>query len=139
MFIGLALLFSLAGALVTGFRHFFVKTIEDIQEISIIVFINLYFPQQFDIFLTYLYRFNISSYTFESLALGTLFKVDQNNIFVSTDGQNLLGKYQLLTKTANFFSNQFTWIIVFVSLAAAALVLKFVRGRVKTCNEQYIE
>lgn len=31
VFIGLALLFSLTGALITGFRHFFVKTIEDIQ------------------------------------------------------------------------------------------------------------
>lgn len=68
-----------------------------------------------------------------------MFKVDQNNIFVSTDGQNLLGKYQLLSKTANFFSNQFTWMIVFVSLAVGALVLKFVRGRVKACNEQYQE
>lgn len=30
-FIGLALLFTVAGSLTTGFRHFLIKTIEDIQ------------------------------------------------------------------------------------------------------------
>jgi hypothetical protein len=79
-FLALALLFTVIGALITGLRHFLIKTIEDVQEISIIVFINLYFPQQFDIFLTYLYRFNISSYTFESMAKGSLYILDDQNV-----------------------------------------------------------
>ncbi len=56
-----------------GNKYFLYKTIEDVQELSLIVFINMYFPQQFDIFLTNLYRFNISSYTFQNMAAGSLF------------------------------------------------------------------
>lgn len=97
------------------------------------MFINLYFPQQFDIFLTKLYRFNISSFTFESLASGSLFVFESTTLISSTDGQNIFGKYKLLYKTANFFGNQFTWIIVFVCFLAAALILRFVRNKLKLC------
>lgn len=132
-FLGLALFFSALSALLTGQRHFLIKTIEDAQEISIIVFINLYFPQQFDIFLTNLYRFNISSFTFESLTSGSLFVIENTDLINSTDGQNIYGKYKLLYKTANFFANQFTWLIVFVCFIAVAIVLRVMRNRMKNC------
>ena len=63
-FIGLCLFLALIISIITGMRYYLIKTIEDVQEISLLVFLNMYFPQQFDIFLTHLYRFNISSYTF---------------------------------------------------------------------------
>lgn len=116
-------------------RYYLLKTIEDVQEISLIVFINLYFPQQFDIYLSYLYRFNMSSYTFESLANGSLFVFDQDEGVISTDGQNIYGKYKLLYKTANFFSNCFTWIIVAFCLVLLSVIIwgirKYWKNRVK--------
>jgi hypothetical protein len=135
--LSLALLFTFVSGLLTGQRHFLIKTIEDVQEISIIVFINLYFPQQFDIFLTNLYRFNISSFAFESLASksGSLFVLEKSDLISSTDGQNIYGKYKLLYKTGNFFSNQFTWLIVFICFLVAAIVLRIVRNRVKACEK----
>lgn len=75
VFIGLSLLLSLATTLIKGMRYFLYKTIDDVQELSLIVFLNLYFPQQFDLFLSGLYRFNISSFTFQNLAIGSLFIV----------------------------------------------------------------
>ena len=63
-FIGLCLLLALIMSIITGMRYYLIKTIEDVQEISLLVFLNMYFPQQFDVFLTHLYRFNISSFTF---------------------------------------------------------------------------
>lgn len=117
--------------LLTGFRHYLIKTIEDIQEISLLVFLNAYFPQQFDIFLTKLYRFNISSYTFESLSAGSLYKFATDGTMYSVDGQNILGKYQLLYKTANFFSNSFTWLLVLAVLLALGGVIKLVRNKMK--------
>jgi hypothetical protein len=63
-FIAITIILSAFAIFVKGMKYFLYKTIEDIQELSLIVFINLYFPQQLDIFLTTLYRFNISSYTF---------------------------------------------------------------------------
>lgn len=136
VFIGLALLFTVASALLTGLRHFLIKTIEDIQEISIIVFINLYFPQQFDIFLTYLYRFNISSFTFESMTSGSLFVIENTDLIKSTDGQNIFGKYKLLYKTANFFANQFTWLIVFIVFLACAFLLRLIRNKLKDLTKE---
>ena len=56
-----------------GMKYFLYKTVEDVQELSLIVFINMYFPQQLDVFLTTLYRFNLSSHTFSNLATGSLF------------------------------------------------------------------
>ena len=73
-FIALSIIFSVGMTIVKGMKYFLYKTIEDVQELSLIVFVNLYFPQQFDIFMTNLYRFNISSYTFENVAMGTLFQ-----------------------------------------------------------------
>ena len=64
----MTLLLAVFAVIVKSQKYFLYKTIEDIQELSLIVFINMYFPQQFDIFLTYLYRFNISSYTFQNIA-----------------------------------------------------------------------
>ena len=64
----MTLLLAIFAVIVKSQKYFLYKTIEDIQELSLIVFINMYFPQQFDIFLTYLYRFNISSYTFQNIA-----------------------------------------------------------------------
>ena len=126
--IGLTLLLSLSTTIIAGMRYFLLKTIEDIQEISILVFINVYFPQQFDIFMTKLYRFNMSSFTFESMTNGGLFNLnDENELIASTDGQNIYGKYKLLYKTANFFANQFTWIIVCFCLLVAGLIIYFFR------------
>ena len=98
---------------------------------SLIVFINLYFPQQFDIFLTHLYRFNISSYTFQNIAMGSLFTVMPDSSVASTDDENIYGKYRLLAKTANFFSNQFTWMIVFFSILSFAVIIRFLRNWLK--------
>jgi cell division protein FtsL len=67
-FIVATLLLAIFAVVVKGQKYFLYKTIEDVQELSLIVFINMYFPQQFDIFLTHLYRFNISSYTFQNMA-----------------------------------------------------------------------
>ncbi len=130
-FIALALVFAVFAIFVKGMKYFLYKTIEDVQELSLIVFINLYFPQQFDIFLTKLYRFNISSYTFENLALGSLFQVMPDASIASTDGQNIFGKYRLLVKTANFFSNQFTWMIVFFCIFVFAVIIRFLRNWLK--------
>jgi hypothetical protein len=74
-FIGFTMLLGIFSIFVKGMKYFFYKTVEDVQELSLIVFINLYFPQQFDSFLAALYRFNLSSSTFENLAEGTLFTV----------------------------------------------------------------
>lgn len=101
------------------------------QELSLIVFINMYFPQQFDIFLTYLYRFNISSYTFQNLAEGSLYYIMPDSSVATVDAQNIYGKYRLLQKTANFFGNQFTWIIVAVSILLAAVILRLWRNCLK--------
>jgi len=114
-----------------GQKYFLYKTIEDIQELSLIVFINIYFPQQFDPFLTYLYRFNISSYTFQNLAEGSLYVILPDSSVVTVDAQNIYGKYRLLLKTANFFGNQFTWIIVVVCILAVAVGIKFWRNWLK--------
>jgi hypothetical protein len=116
-------------------KYFLYKTIEDVQELSLIIFINLYFPQQLDIFLTSLYRFNISSYTFENIAMGTLFYVAPDSSVVTTDAQNIFGKYRILRKTANFFANQFTWMIVFFSIFVFAVIIKFVRKWLKKRQE----
>ena len=127
--IGIALLLGACTTVIAGMRYFLLKTMEDIQEISIIVLINLYFPQQFDIFLTSLYRFNMSSYTLESLTDGNLFDMNTNNEYISsTDGQNIFGKYKLLYKTANFLSNQFTWLLIAASLLLFGVLVHFARN-----------
>jgi hypothetical protein len=46
---------------------------------------------------------------------------------VSKGAENIPGKYQLLQKTANFFSNQFTWMIVFFSILVFAIIVRAVR------------
>jgi hypothetical protein len=130
-FIGFTLLLGLFSIFVKGMKYFFFKTIEDVQELSLIVFINLYFPQQFDSFLTALYRFNISSSTFENIAVGTLFTVQSDSSLATVDAQNIYGKYKLLGKTANFFSNQFTWIIVFSLIFTFALIIRWLRNHLK--------
>ena len=138
VFIALTLALSLFAVWAKGMKYFLYKTIEDVQELSLIVFINMYFPQQMDVFMTHLYRFNISSHTFENLATGSLFEVLPDDSVASTDGQNITGKYRLLVKTANFFSNQFTWIIVAVSLLVFALLVKLLRNCLKTKEDAQI-
>ena len=49
----------------------------------------------------------------------------------TVDAQNIYGKYRLLQKTANFFGNQFTWIIVFACLIVAAIVIRIWRSCLK--------
>lgn len=61
--------------------------------------------------------------------------LEKSDLISSTDGQNIYGKYKLLYKTANFFSNQFTWLIVFICFLVAAIVLRIVRNRVKACEK----
>ena len=48
VFIGLTLLLGLWAIWVKGMKYFLYKTVEDVQELSLIVFINMYFPQQLD-------------------------------------------------------------------------------------------
>lgn len=45
--------------------------------------------------------------------------------------QAIYGKYKLLQKNANFFSNQFTWMIVFFCIIASAVLLRFWRNWLK--------
>jgi hypothetical protein len=130
-FIIITLILSSFAVFVKGMKYFLYKTIEDVQELSLIVFINLYFPQQFDIFLTSLYNFNISSYTFETMTMGSLFYQAPDSSVAATDAQNIFGKYRLLKKTANFFSNQFTWMIVIFSIFGFAVIVKLVRNWLK--------
>jgi len=65
-----------------GMRFFLYRMIEDFQEVSLIVFINLQFPQQLNTFLTKLYWFNFTSIAkiFESMAEGTLFIFSPSDI-----------------------------------------------------------
>lgn len=137
-FIIITIVLSSFAVFIRGMKYFLYKTIEDVQEISLIVFINLYFPQQFDIYLKSLYKFNFSSYTFENMAQGSLFYVMPDSSVVTADGQNIVGKYKLLHKTANFFSNQFTWLIVFFSIFAFAIIIKFLRNYLKKRQDYQI-
>ena len=66
---------------------------------------------------------------------GSLFEFATGDTVVSTDGQNIYGKYKLLYKSANFFSNQFTWIIVFVVFLVVGLILRFARNKLKESVE----
>lgn len=132
LFIALTVIFATFSIFVKGMKYFLYKTIQDVQEISLIVFINLYIPQQLDIFLTYFYSFNISSYTFQNVAGSSLFVLMPDASLSPIDSaQTIYGKYKLLQKTANFFSNQFTWIIVFLSIIVVALILKCWRSWLK--------
>ena len=130
-FIVATLVLAIFAVIAKNQKYFLFKTIEDVQELSLIVFINMYFPQQFDIFLTYLYRFNISSYTFQNLAEGSLYYIMPDSSVATVDAQNIYGKYRLLQKTANFFGNQFTWIIVALSILVAAVILRIWRNWLK--------
>lgn len=132
LFITFTLILAVFSIFVKGMKYFLYKTIEDVQEISLIVFINLYIPQQLDIFLTHLYSFNISSYTFQNVAGSSLFTIMPDASLSPKDSaQTIYGKYKLLQKTANFFSNQFTWIIVFLCMIAVAFILKCWRNWLK--------
>ena len=66
---------------------------------------------------------------FESTAKGGLFMVNDEIGVLSTDGSNVNGKYKLLYKTANFFSNIFTWLVVFLILIAITLVMRWLRNK----------
>lgn len=66
---------------------------------------------------------------FESIAKGGLFMVNDEIGVLSTDGSNVNGKYKLLYKTANFFSNIFTWLIVFLILLAITLIMRWLRNK----------
>lgn len=48
---------------------------------------------------------------------------------ISLDGLNVPGKYNLLFKTANFFSNMFTWTIVLLIIIGVMLLVRFLRNR----------
>lgn len=48
---------------------------------------------------------------------------------ISLDGMNVPGKYNLLFKTANFFSNIFTWTIVLFMLIGLMLLVRFLKNR----------
>lgn len=67
---------------------------------------------------------------------GSLFQVGDSSLVESKDGQNIYGKYKLLYKTANFLSNQFTWMIVFVCFVAVAIVLRIVRTKVRLLTKK---
>lgn len=70
--------------------------------------------------------------------MGSLFTVMPDSSIASTDGQNIFGKYRLLIKTANFFSNQFTWMIVFFSILIFAIIIRFARNYLKKKQEYEI-
>lgn len=63
--------------------------------------------------------------------MGSLFEVMPDSTVVTKDAQNIYGKYKLLVKTANFFGNQFTWILVFFSIFVFAIIVRFVRNWLK--------
>jgi hypothetical protein len=98
---------------------------------SLIVLINLHFPLQMDNLLSHLYSFNISSHTFQDLAKGSLYTELSDETVVTADGQNIQGKYILLKKSANFFGNQFTWMIVCLCLLLFAFLLRMARNHLK--------
>lgn len=131
LFISLTLLLAVFAIFVKGMKYFLYKTIEDVQELSLIVLFNMYFPQQFDVFLKGLYAFNISSHTFSNIAEGSLYTVMPDSSLATVDAQNIFGKYRLLNKTANFFGNQFTWMIVFFSILTFAVIIRFLRNWLK--------
>lgn len=131
VFISLTMTLAVFAVFAKSMKYFLYKTIEDVQELSLIVFINMYFPQQFDVFLSGMYRFNISSYTFANLAEGSLFYILPDSSIATVDAQNIFGKYRLLKKTANFFGNQFTWLIVFLSILLFAVLIKVWRNWLK--------
>jgi hypothetical protein len=64
--------------------------------------------------------------------------VAPDNSVATTDAQNIFGKYRILRKTANFFSNQFTWMIVFFSILAFAVIVKYLRKCLKKRQEYEI-
>lgn len=70
------------------------------------------------------------------MALGSLFNVQPDYSVSSVDGQNIFGKYRLLIKTANFFSNQFTWIIVTFAILVFAIIVRIVRNCLKKKEEE---
>lgn len=71
------------------------------------------------------------------MTMGSLFYVAPDNSVASADAQNIYGKYRILRKTANFFSNQFTWMIVIFSILVFAVIVRIVRNWLK--NKQEIE
>jgi hypothetical protein len=63
------------------------------------------------------------------MTTGGLFEVGPDGAVVSLDGMNVPGKYNLLFKTANFFSNIFTWTIVLFMLIGLMLLVRFLKNR----------
>jgi type II secretory pathway component PulF len=70
--------------------------------------------------------------------MGSLFYVASDSSVATTDGQNIFGKYRVLKKTANFFSNQFTWMIVFFSIFVFAIIIRFLRNWLKKKQDYQI-
>jgi asparagine N-glycosylation enzyme membrane subunit Stt3 len=65
------------------------------------------------------------------MAMGSLFYVAPDSSIASSGAENIFGKYRILKKTANFFSNQFTWMLVFFSIFVFAVFIKFLRNWLK--------
>lgn len=63
------------------------------------------------------------------MTTGGLFEVGPDGAVVSLDGMNVPGKYNLLFKTANFFSNIFTWTIVLFMLIGLMLLVRLLKNR----------
>lgn len=55
------MLVSIFCAVVKSNRFFLFRLIEDMQEVSLMVLVNLYYPEQLDSFLSKLYNFNFTS------------------------------------------------------------------------------
>lgn len=112
-----------------GMRFFLYRMVDDFQEISLIVFINLQFPQQMQSFLERLYWFNFTSVAkiFEMMGNGTLFLFSESEVLESKY-QTLSDKFRLMMKTSNFLSNSFNIFLLFLGTALLLYVLKTVRN-----------
>lgn len=113
-----------------GMRFFFYRLLEDFQEISLIVFINLHYPQQLHNFLAKLYWFNFTSVAklFESMAQSTIFVFSANDV-LSAKYQTSQNKFRSMMKSTNFLSNSFNILLLWGGLAAIMALIRFIKNR----------
>ena len=112
-----------------GMRFFLYRMIEDFQEISLVVFINLQFPQQLHTFLAKLYWFNFTSIAklFESMAQSTLFVFSNKDVLLATY-QTSQNKFRSMMKTTNFLSNSFNIFLLFGGCIGLLFVIRDIRN-----------
>ena len=125
----LILLFSLFAAVVKSNRFFFFRLIEDMQQVSLFVLINLYFPEQLDSFFTQLYNWNFTSVVklYEAMDKST-FTSGPYEIMNAKD-QTLPGKYQFIFKSSNFLANSFNLIFLWGIVVGLMFLLSLLKRK----------